>query len=97
MWTNGLKPHAWYVTEPENKKAIIEKWGEIGRDLETETNPLAGTFGDIGYESGYMLRWSINKGFILIPYWDQSLISDFSYGKVEITPDLRSGLSRKEK
>lgn len=87
MWTNGLKPHSWYVPLPGMKKELNDRWEEIGRDLETETDPLAGTFAEIGYEGGYMLRWSTKKGFLLVPYFDQSMIVDYSSGRVEITPD----------
>jgi hypothetical protein len=63
------------------------RWDEIGEDLKTEKNSYAGTFIESGYEGGYLLRWSTAKGFVLIPYFDQSMIADFSYGKVEITKD----------
>lgn len=87
FWKNGIRYDSWYVPDPDTKKRIESRWNEIGEDLKTEKNPLAGTYAELGYGSGYFLRWSTNKGFILVPYYDQSLIADFSYGKVEITPD----------
>jgi hypothetical protein len=69
---------------PEDKKKMETLWNEIGEALKTEQNELAGTYAEIGYGSGYFLRWSTREGFILIPYFDQHLIVDFSYGKVEI-------------
>lgn len=72
---------------PEDRKKLETHWDEIGEDLKTETNSFAGTYIESGYESGFLLRWSTKKGFVLIPYYDESMISDFSYGKVEITKD----------
>lgn len=79
---------SWYIPLSDEDKSQMKKiWKEIGEDLETDKNPLTGTFGERGYQGGYFLRWSVNKGFILIPYYDQNMISDFSYGKVEVTKD----------
>ena len=33
-------------------------------------------------DSGYLLRWSVNKGFVVIPFFDQNLITDYGYGTV---------------
>jgi hypothetical protein len=88
FWTNEIAPYSnWYIPIPGTKETIESRWNEIGEDLKTEKNPLAGTYAERGYESGYFLRWSSNKGFILVPYYDQSMITDFSYGRVEITAD----------
>lgn len=82
---------------------MLQFWDSIGEDLKTEQNKLAGTFVKGGYDAGYFFRWSINKGYVLIPYFDQNLITDFSYGKatfagnaeVIFTPerDLKGGRS----
>lgn len=87
FWESDVRSK-WYVPFPEIKKGMVARWDEIGRDLETETNPLAGTFAIFGDMTGYILKWSSRKGFIFIPYYDQSMISDYSYGRVEITPDM---------
>jgi len=83
LWANGIGHSSWLIaTSPEEKKQILELWESIGEDLKNEQNELAGTYVKRGYSSGYFLRWSINKGYIMIPYFDQNLITDFSYGKV---------------
>jgi hypothetical protein len=66
----------------EDMRKMETLWNEIGEDLKIEQNDFAGTYVNLGYESGYFLRWTLNKGFILIPYFDQNYIQDFSYGKV---------------
>lgn len=84
----GNQRMSWAVGLSEEDRLKMESlWKEIGEDLKDDKNPFAGTYGKTGYGSGYFLRWSVNKGFILIPYFDQNLIVDFSYGKVEITKD----------
>jgi len=86
-WNNGVGLNSLYVPIPEMKGEIESRWNEIGEDVKTEKNPLTGTYAELGSESGYFLRWSTKKGFILIPYFDQSMVVDYSYGKVVITPD----------
>jgi hypothetical protein len=81
------KINFYVVLSSEDRKKMETLWDEIGEKLKTEKNSLAGTYIESGYESGYLLRWSTEKGFVLIPYFDQSMIADFSYGKVEITKD----------
>jgi hypothetical protein len=81
------KRNFYVVLSLEDRKKMETHWDEIGENLKTEKNGLAGTYIELGYESGYLLRWSTEKGFVLIPYFDQSMISDFSYGKVEISKD----------
>jgi hypothetical protein len=81
------KINFYVVLSSEDRKKMETLWDEIGENLKTEKNSLAGTYIESGYESGYLLRWSTEKGFVLIPYFDQSMIADFSYGKVEITED----------
>jgi hypothetical protein len=82
-WINNIGRSTWDIglVEDEANK-MISIWNEIGEDLKKNENDLAGTYFKGGYSSGYFLRWSPNKGFILIPYFDQNLISQFSYGKV---------------
>ena len=66
---------------------MISLWNAIGEDLKTETNPLAGTYAKGGYNSGYFLRWSVRKGFVVIPYLDQDLIDDFGYVEAKVIND----------
>ena len=83
MWSNGIGHSSWSLAlEKEQAVKALELWDSIGEDLKTERIELAGTYVKGGYYAGYFFRWSINKGYVLIPYFDQNLITDFSYGKV---------------
>jgi hypothetical protein len=82
-WNNGIGHSSWEIgLEKEEKEKMLQLWDSIGEDLKTERNELAGTYVKGGYDAGYFFRWSINKGYVLIPYFDEDLITDFSYGKV---------------
>ncbi|HEX7174696.1 MAG TPA: hypothetical protein VF240_05375 [Pyrinomonadaceae bacterium] len=82
-WDNGIGHSSWDIgLGKEEKEKMLQLWDSIGEDLKTEQNELAGTYLKGGYSAGYFFRWSINKGYVLIPYFDQNLITDFSYGKV---------------
>jgi hypothetical protein len=81
-WENGIGKGYWELgLEPTDKVKMLSLWDSIGKELETEQNGLAGTYFKGGYDAGYFLRWS-SKNFILIPYFDEDLITDFSYGSV---------------
>lgn len=87
-WDNGIGHSSWALAlETEDRKRVLALWDAIGDDLKIEQNNLAGTFVKGGYNSGYFLRWSVKKGFLVIPYFDQNLITDFGYGKVTIVND----------
>jgi hypothetical protein len=82
-WENGMGHSSWDVAlEKEEREKMIRLWDSIGEDLKAERNELAGTYYKGGYDAGYFFRWSTRAGYILIPYSDQNLITDFSYGKV---------------
>lgn len=82
-WNNRIGHSSWDVgLDTADRKEMLALWETIGEDLKSEENVLAGTYVKGGYDAGYFLRWSIKKGFVLIPYFDQNLITDFSYGKV---------------
>ena len=82
-WNNGIDKGTWDIgLEIQDAKKMLALWDSIGEDLQTERNSLAGTYFKGGYDAGYFLRWSINKGFVLIPYFDENLITDYSYGNV---------------
>lgn len=93
-WENGLtrlgdNKRGFEVGLGVSEKVMLEKrWSELGESLATESTGFEGTYAEIGYSSGYFLRFSAKHGFILIPYFDQDLIMDFSSGRVEITKDL---------
>lgn len=101
-WDNGIGHSSWDIGfEKEERAKMLRLWESIGEDLKTERNELAGTYVKGGYNAGYFFRWSVRKGYVLIPYFDQNLITDFSYGsvnfvdasEVNFTPerDLRKG------
>jgi hypothetical protein len=103
-WNNSIGHSSWDIAlAKEEREKMLQLWDSIGEDLKTEQNKLAGTFVKGGYDAGYFFRWSIGKGYVLIPYFDQSLITDFSYGKATLvgnaevifTPerDLKGGRS----
>jgi len=82
-WNNGIGHSSWDLAlEPDDRKRMLSLWDAIGEDLKTEKNDLAGTFLTGGYNSGYFLRWSVAKGFVVVPYFDQNLITDYGYGTV---------------
>lgn len=72
---------------PEDKKKMETLWNEIGEDLKSERSGFAGTYAETGYSSGYFLRWSTRKGFVLISYFDQHIVDDFSYGDAAFNQD----------
>jgi hypothetical protein len=81
-WDNGIGHSTWSLAlEAPERERVIALWNAIGEDLKTEKNPLAGTYVK-GGDSGYFLRWSPRKGFVVIPYFDQNLITDYGYGQV---------------
>jgi hypothetical protein len=70
---------------PEIRNLIL-RWEEIGNDLRTTTNPLAGTYEQWGYR-GWFLRWSPGKGFVYVFHSEGLSIIDFSYGRVSTTSE----------
>lgn len=85
-WDNGIGHKNWVLAlNPEDNKKLRELWNEIGEDIKTEDSDSAGTYVKSGYSSGYFLRWSRKKGYIFIPYFDQNLIPEFSYGGVSLS------------
>lgn len=90
VWVNGIEPSAWSMGLKHNDCVrLIQLWDAIGEDLKLEKNSLAGTYVKGGYNSGYLLRWSIKMGFIVIPYFDQNLITDYGYGTVTFVDDSK--------
>lgn len=82
-WDNGIGHSSWDLALDQGEaEKLIRLWDAIGEDLKTELNELAGTYVKDGYDAGYFFRWSVGGGYLLVPYFDQNLITDFSYGKV---------------
>ncbi len=87
-WNNGIGHSAWSLAlEPEDRKRMLSLWELVGEDLKTENTDLAGTFFQGSYNAGYFLRWSPARGFVVIPYFDQNLITDYGYGKVTVVDE----------
>lgn len=102
LWNNNIGHSAWEIAlPPGERQRLLALWNSIGDDLKNDKNPFAGTYVKGGYNWGYFLRWSTNKGFVVVPYFDQNLITDYGYGNVKFidpsqivfTPDkqLRRG------
>lgn len=85
LWKNGIK-YRWfnYHFEKEDALKMTAKWDEIGIGLEESKNKFAGTYFQYGYMSGYFLRWSSEKGYIYIQYFDIEHPCSFSYGNVSV-------------
>lgn len=80
---NASKP-AFALGLSQNEVEQMKKlWKQLAKDPKDKY--YSGTFGKIGYEGGYLLRVSSERGFILIPYSDEDKISDYSYGTVTET------------
>jgi hypothetical protein len=62
------------------------QWRSLG-EAPLENKPYAGTFAKPGYELGYFIRISPEKGFVLFCYNDEDMIVDFSFGTVTETSD----------
>lgn len=87
-WENGIGHSAWQIALGDADKArLLNLWNEIGDDLQHHPHALAGTYVKGGYSAGYFLRWTLNKGFVVIPYFDQNLIGDFGFGTVTVDHD----------
>jgi len=102
-WHNGIDKDYWEIgLESVDKEKMMAVWESMGKELQSEPNTWAGTYFKGGYDAGYFLRWSSTR-FVLIPYFDQDLITDFSYGTVTFVDtskvlfhperDLRGGRS----
>lgn len=74
--------------DPHNAevRALISRWNEIGEEIKSSKNPLAGTYEKTGYR-GWLLRWSPAKGFVYVYHSEGLSIIDFSFGKVRVTSD----------
>ena len=88
LWNNGIDKSAWEIgLERNDRNKLLDLWESIGKDLEKPDHRLAGTYVKLDYNSGYFLRWSVTKGFIVVPYFDENLITDFGYGSVRVVSE----------
>jgi len=84
-WFNGVRESGWIIDASEkDKQKLIKLWEEIEVSLKTTSNPYARTYHKEGHR-GYFLRWSLEKGFVFVTYYDGRIIEYFSYGKVSVT------------
>ena len=84
-WINDIGHSTWDLAlTSEEHTQLLQLWESIGDDLRKSPHPLAGTYVLLSHNSGYFLRWSPNSGFIVIPYFDQNLITEFGYGRVSV-------------
>lgn len=83
LWENGVgKRWLVYHLEKEDALKMKGKWEEIEDSSEKSSREYAGTYYKHGYMSGYFLRWSPDKGYIYIKYFDVEHPCYFSYGDV---------------
>ena len=83
-WNNELRDWELFYLEKSDSQKLISRWDEITESLATTSNPFAGSYFESNM-SGYFLIWSPEKGFLYVPYFDDTIICDFSYGKVLVT------------
>ena len=84
-WENGVgKRWLTYHLEKEDVFKMKEKWEEIGDSSVKSASEYSGTYYQYGYMSGYFLRWSPEKGYIFIRYFDVEHPCYFSYGNASI-------------
>lgn len=86
IWDNGVFHSSWqfFHNSDSEIEEIKRRWNEIGESFKTTTNLFAGTYYQSG-NRGYYLRWSPEKGFIYVQYYDQSLIGDVSWGSAIVS------------
>lgn len=84
LWENRVgKRWLTYHLEKEDALKMKKKWEEIGDYSDQSSSDFAGTYYQHGYMSGYFLRWSPEKGYIFVSYFDVEHPCYFSYGDVK--------------
>jgi hypothetical protein len=67
-------------------RLLKENWRILGVAGQGD-QPNVGTFAITGYEWGYFLRISSDNRYELIPYYDQNMVTDYSYGPITESAD----------
>ena len=80
---NHFKSGFELALDRDDAKQMDGLWRKLGSGIKNKD--YIGTFGKVGYEGGYLLRISSDNEFILLPYFDEDLISDYSYGTITET------------
>ncbi len=96
-WNNGVGiANRWVIGNmPESEIVEVKKrWDEIGESLKTTTNPFAGTYFQSG-NRGYYLRWSPEKGFVYVYYYEYFVL-DASFGKIVIEDSVIEFIPERE-
>lgn len=91
-WKNEVGKRRWFMyhLEKEDVARLRERWDTVGTSIGNSANRFAGTYYQPGFMSGYFLRWSPEKGFIFITYFDVEHPCYFSSGDVVVeTPVIR--------
>lgn len=83
-WNNELRNWELFYLEKTDSQKLTNRWNEIKESLKITSNPFADAYFDNNM-SGFFLIWSPEKGFLYVPYFDDTIICDFSYGKVLVT------------
>ena len=66
--------------------ALNARWRALAAELKTTSSGAAGTYEQRGAMRGGYLRWAPGGGFVYLYVYEDIIIIDFSYGKVEVTP-----------
>lgn len=85
-WENNIGKARWlnWHLGKVNSDKLKSKWNEVGIDIEKSSNEFAGAYFKYGWMSGYFLRWSPEKGFVYVNYFDVEHPCYFNYGKVSV-------------
>jgi hypothetical protein len=66
--------------------ALNARWRALAAELKITTSGAAGTYEQRGATRSSYLRWAPGGGFVYLFVYENIIIIDFSYGKVEVTP-----------
>lgn len=87
IWINDVGKSRWftYHLEKDDVLKMKNRWDEIGETIQKTENEFAGTYYQHDYMSGYFLRWSPERGYIFVRYFDVEHPCYFSFGTVSVT------------
>lgn len=84
LWKNGLGSR-WFMYHLEKPEAefLKSKWDEIGKS--DDGSKFEGDYIVPDYMSGYFLRWSKEKGYVFVRFFDVEHPCHFTFGDVKVT------------
>jgi hypothetical protein len=86
LWENGvgIRWLMYHLEKPE-VELLKAKWEDIGRPTEKADFMIGGDYIVPNYMSGYFLRWSKEKGYVFVRFFDVEHPCHFTFGDVEVT------------